>query len=120
MDVMKFAKIKNEQGTTTSVIPIGVDSSHVDVTSEKNLDMVLAEKADLIDLTSQFNVNTVYSRGDYVVYDNKLWRLTSNHSAGTSWASTYKQEIKLADDVKDLFQVSNTHHQAPQIKFGLI
>ena len=108
MDVMKFAKIRNEQGTVTSVIPIGVDSSHVDVTSDKNLDVVLAEKTDLLDLASQFDPQTVYSRGDYVIQDNKLWRLTNNHSSGVAWSSTSKQEIKLADDVKDLFQVSNT------------
>ena len=108
-DVMKYAQIKNENGTITATIPIGVDASNVDMDANgRKLSDIINEYVEFIDLAPTFNQNTRYEIGDYVVNNNKLYIIKSTHSAGTSWSQTSYQEIKLGDELKNFIKVSNT------------
>lgn len=106
-NVMKYAQLKDENGQVLQIIPIGVDSSHVDV-GNKTLDQVLSEQVDLTDLAYEFVQSEVYKSGDYVIYEDRLYRLTADHAANVAWGSTSKMQVKLADQVSNLIKVSPT------------
>lgn len=40
-----------------------------------------------------FDVNAYYSIGDYVTYNNKVYRLNAVHEKGTTWANTQKSLV---------------------------
>ena len=106
-DVVKFFQIKDENGNVTQVLPIGAESSNVSV-GLKTLDDVLAEQVEMADLASEFEQSREYLIGEYVTYDNKLYRITAKHNSGTAWSGTAKQEVKLAEDLEDWIQISDT------------
>lgn len=53
----------------------------------ETLEQDMPTKADLTDLATEFDENTNYSIGDYVIYQRNLYRFTSAHSQG-DWNSS--------------------------------
>ena len=49
---------------------------------------------------SQFDAATVYSKGDYVIYQNSLYKFTSNHAAGAAWDPSIVSEVDLTTAIK--------------------
>ena len=47
-----------------------------------------------VDGIPEFNVNTIYSAGDYVNYNGKLYLLTEGHLRGVPWSQTVKSEVQ--------------------------
>ena len=52
-------------------------------------------------ISETFATNKAYSKGDYVIYQNALYRFTANHSAG-AWTGTDVTQVVLADEVTDV------------------
>lgn len=79
------------------------------ITALKNGDITGSTQATNM-IAPQFNSTTVYSTGQYVWYETtvnnenvaKLYRLTADHAANTSWENTSKVEVKLGSEVSDL------------------
>ena len=100
MSVMKFVKIKNENGTVTDTIPIGADATNVSLADGRSVEQAILDLIDASDLAPAFNVNSAYAAGEYVSYNHALYKITSAHSAGTSWANTAKTAVYLARELK--------------------
>ena len=55
-----------------------------------------------------FSTSTAYAIGDYVVYENQLYRFTSAHSAG-AWNSSHVTATTVSEDLEDFNdELSNT------------
>lgn len=55
--------------------------------------------ANLSMIADEFSLSTSYSTNDYVVYDNKLYKFTQTHSAGT-WNSSDVTETDLTSELR--------------------
>jgi len=86
---MKYAKIKNENGTYTDTIPIGVDAENVDLSDGRNLEQVISNIINFQDIAPVFNKINKYTVGDYVFYENDLYRFIADHNTGVDWNANY-------------------------------
>lgn len=51
-------------------------------------------------IANQFNAATAYSKGDYVIYQNGLYKFTSDHAAGAAWDSSIVSSIDVTAVIK--------------------
>lgn len=100
MSIMKFVKIKNENGTVTDTIPIGADAVNVSLNDGRSVEQAILDLMDASDLAPSFNVNSTYAVGDYVSYNHTLYKITSAHAAGVAWNNTSKTAVYLATELK--------------------
>lgn len=102
---MKYAKIKNENGTYTDTIPIGVDAENVDLSDGRNLEQVISNIINFQDIAPVFNKIDRYTVGDYVFYENDLYRFIADHNTGVDWNENYVQQVILTQDIKNIIQI---------------
>lgn len=65
------------------------------------IDITTVLKQLLIDLAPKFSTTASYVIGDYVSYNNYIYRFTSNHSAG-AWASGDVTLVNIGSELKSL------------------
>ena len=85
-----YAKILKSEPAASG----GMDKSLV-TTGEK---YIWNDKADLTDLAPAFDATTSYAAGDCVIYNNKMYRFTSPHSAG-AWIGTDAVEVNFGEEI---------------------
>lgn len=79
---------------------IGTDAQETNVVSEMGDD--ISAKADKVDLSDAFDDTTDYKVGDLVIYNNTLYKCTTDHDAG-AWvagdftATTIAENIEVVD-----------------------
>ena len=78
----------------------GVDVGSTDPAYHNNA-KYWAQNASGANLAQAFSTSTAYAVGDYVLYNNKLYRFTTAHSAG-EWNSSQVAEVKTMDEVSSI------------------
>lgn len=57
-------------------------------------------------IADNFSASSAYSAGDYVIYNDILYRFSADHAAGV-WTGTDVSAVQLAEDVTDLKSAFN-------------
>lgn len=68
-------------------------------------------KAALANEAPVFNASSTYKAGQYVTYGGVLYRLTADHAADVTWASTSKVASNLGGEVTDLKSALGEHSE---------
>ena len=105
-------------------VRVGETDTIVDPENIINVDAIQALIDDMIDATGdaeaaaefvpdiiavEFAAATAYAAGTYVTYDNKLYRITADHAANTTWANTSKVLVTVGKELADLKSAINEH-----------
>lgn len=102
---MKFAKIRQENGQYSQTIPIGVDAQNVDLADGRTLAQVVDNLLEYDDFAEPFTQSKVYNIGDYVFYNDNLYRFKSKHNANVAWSNTLVDEVILTDELSKVIQI---------------
>ncbi|MBQ6503090.1 MAG: hypothetical protein IJI57_04155 [Flexilinea sp.] len=74
------------------------------ITSQTDLKDALDGKISNDAVATQFSDAVTYSIGDYVIYDNELWRYEIDHPAG-AWDSSEATVVQIANELKSKAQL---------------
>ena len=64
-----------------------------------------------------FDADTAYTKGQYVTYNGTLYKLTADHTAGTTWANTSKTAVKMSAEMNS--KVAELETADEQLKSAL-
>lgn len=100
--IVRKIKIRNSSGNSGTEYQIGVEAKNVIYNSKKTAQDVLQLLLDRSNLASEFAQNKTYNPGDYVFYNNKLFKFTGTHTYNADWSTSIVQQVNLADQVKSI------------------
>ena len=67
--------------------------------------------ADLSVIAPAFSAETAYTAGEYVTYESKLYKFTTDHAAG-AWDVSDVTEVTVTDDLEKTYKIDNATESA--------
>lgn len=104
---MKYAKIKQENGEYSALIPIGVNAQNVDLPDGRTLEQIVDNLLEYDDFARPFSASVAYDVGDYVFYNDNLYRFKQAHSVNAAWSDSpdVVDTVILADDLAKMIEI---------------
>lgn len=99
---------KTSIGTLNNLTTIAKSNLVAAINEVKDSIPNIDSKVNYTDLASAFDTEAAYTAGDYVIYNNKIYKFTTDHGAG-DWDITQVVLVKITEDIKAIRQSVTTN-----------